>query len=152
MITALGHIAIGARDIEATAKFYREALGLKEAFRMMTPAGDKVGTIYIYIAPSQFLEIYSGDIGTSTGPANAGEGSPLGFSHICLEVDNVARALEEARARGAPIDGELKKGYSRCIQFWTHDPDGNRVELMELPPDCLQTEANKRLAGTKAGV
>jgi lactoylglutathione lyase len=52
--------------------------------------------------------------------------------------------LEELRSRGAPIDVALKRGFSRCIQFWTHDPDGNRLEFVELPPDCLQTEANKR--------
>jgi lactoylglutathione lyase len=62
----------------------------------------------------------------------------------------VAKYLEEVRGRGAPIDVELKTGFSRCIQFWTHDPDGNRIEFMELPPDCLQVAANKRIAAEDA--
>jgi hypothetical protein len=42
---------------------------------------------------------------------------------------------------------ELKTGYSKCIQFWTHDPDGNRIEFMERPPESLPIQAMKRLAG-----
>ena len=30
--------------------------------------------------------------------------------------------------------------------FWTHDPDGNALEIMELPPDSLQAKANARFA------
>ncbi|MDR3167760.1 MAG: VOC family protein [Treponema sp.] len=142
MITRIGHTAIRARDIEATARFYREVLGMKEAFRMNNPEGTKLGSVHMFVAPSQFIESF---------PNGSEEFQPtdhtIGHSHICFEVDDAAKFLEEIRERGAPIDRELKRGYSRCIQFWTHDPDGNRIEFMELPPDCLQAEANKRLAG-----
>jgi lactoylglutathione lyase len=141
MITGIGHSAIWARDIEATAAFYRDVLGLKEAFRMMKDDGG-VGTIYLYIAPSQFLEIFAGGIETAKPAPKA-----IGHSHICYEVDNVAKFQEEIRAKGAPIDVELKLGKSKCIQCWTHDPDGNQIEIMELPPDSLQAQATKRLAG-----
>ncbi|MDR0568949.1 MAG: VOC family protein [Spirochaetaceae bacterium] len=139
MITRLGHIALRARDIEATAGFYRDVLGMKEAFRMYNLPGEQLGSVHIYVAPSQFIEIF---------PNGAEEYAPtpqtIGYSHLCFEVDDAAGTLEELRKRGAPIDTELKLGFSRCIQFWTHDPDGNRIEFMELPPDCLQTAANKR--------
>jgi lactoylglutathione lyase len=141
MITGIGHQAIRTRDIEEAVHFYREVLGMREAFRMYNLPGDKLSAVYLYAAPSQFLEIFPG--GTETAP----EGNHIiGHSHICYEVDNAAAYLEEIRARGAPIDTELKRGYSRCLQFWTHDPDGNRIEFMELPPDSLQAEANRRIA------
>jgi lactoylglutathione lyase len=140
-ITRIGHTAIRARDIEATARFYRETLGMKEAFRMQNPAGDKLGCIYMYVAPSQFIEIFPD--GSEDAPHT---GKTIGHAHVCYEVDNAAAFLEEVRARGAPIDVELKRGYSRCIQFWTHDPDGNSIEFMELPPDSLQAQANERIA------
>ncbi|MDR2484428.1 MAG: VOC family protein [Treponema sp.] len=144
MITRLGHIAIRARDIEATAGFYRDVLGLREAFRMHNLPGEKLGSVHIFVGPSQFIEIFPG--GTEEFTPNQ---QTIGYSHLCFEVDDAAEVLEELRKRGAPIDAELKRGFSRCIQFWTHDPDGNRIEFMELPPDCLQAEANKRCTEEK---
>jgi lactoylglutathione lyase len=141
----LAHIAIRAEDIEKTAAFYRDVLGLPEAFRMHKPGEQDsppiLTTIYLYIADSQFIEIFPG------GLERRQEGSGIiGAVHFCIEVDDAAAALEEIRRRGAPIDKELTAGYSRCIQFWTHDPDGNAIEFMELPPESLQQQANKRLA------
>jgi lactoylglutathione lyase len=141
----LGHIAIRAADAEKTAAFYREVLGFPEAFRMHKP-GDQgnpptLTGIYLYIAESQFVEIFPGGLERrQEGPG------VIGPVHFCVEVDDAAAALEELRRRGAPIDKELATGYSRCIQFWTHDPDGNAIEFMELPPDSLQRQANGRLA------
>ena len=140
MIKALGHLAIRSKDIEATAKFYRDIIGLKEAFRMHQLEGGRLGCIYMYIAPSQFIEIFP------DGGGEQPENNNIGIKHICIEVDNAAVFQEELRARGAPIDTELKTGYSKCIQFWTHDPDGTRIEFMELPPESLQAQANKRIA------
>jgi lactoylglutathione lyase len=94
--------------------------------------------IYLYIAESQFIEIFPGGLVERQG----GPGL-IGPVHFCVQVDDAAAALEEIRRRGAPIVGT---GYSRCIQFWTHDPDGNAIEFMELPPDSLQQQANRRLA------
>ncbi|MDR0473475.1 MAG: VOC family protein [Treponema sp.] len=139
MFKGLGHVAVRARDIEASAKFYTEVIGFKEAFRMNNLEGGKLGMIYLYTAPSQFIEIFPNGGGELT------DNNTIGLKHICIEVDNAAQFQEELRARGAPIDTELKTGHSKCIQFWTHDPDGNRIEFMELPPESLQAQANKRL-------
>lgn len=141
MIKGIGHPAIRARDMEATARFYVEVLGMKEAFRLYTGPNGECTSIHIYVAPSQFIEIFPG----GETPAGAGEHS-IGHNHMCYEVDDAAKTLEEMRARGAVIDVELKTGFSRCIQFWTHDPDGNRIEFMELPEGCMQLEANARIA------
>ena len=136
----LGHLAIRARDIEETAAFYREVIGFKEAFRMQNLPGGRLGCIYMYIAPGQFIEIFPDGEGEQTDNKN------IGIKHICIEVENAAATLEALRARGAPIDTELKTGFSKCIQFWTHDPDNNKIEFMELPPESLQSQANERLA------
>jgi len=141
MITGLGHLAIRAKDIEATAKFYREIVGLEEAFRMHTGEGGALSMIYMYIAPSQFIEIFPNGKGEQT------DNMAVGIKHICIEVDDAAAFQELLRKRGAPIDTELKTGHSKCRQFWTHDPDGVRIEFMELPPESLQSQANKRFAG-----
>jgi catechol 2,3-dioxygenase-like lactoylglutathione lyase family enzyme len=67
MIKRLGHLAIRARDIEKTVQFYREVVGLEEAFRMSDPSGTKLGSVHLYRAPSQFIEIFPR--GTETNPS-----------------------------------------------------------------------------------
>jgi lactoylglutathione lyase len=29
--------------------------------------------------------------------------------------------------------------------FWTHDPDGTQIEIMEMPPESMQAQADKKL-------
>lgn len=144
MFKRIGHIAIRARDIEATTAFYRDILGMKEAFRMYHGEGGTLSTIYLCIAPGQFIEIFPG--GTQERPI---ENNTIGYSHLCVEVENAAKTLEELRAKGIPVDRELQTGISRCTMFWTHDPDGNRIEFMELTPESLQAQAVERLAKEK---
>jgi lactoylglutathione lyase len=141
MIKRIGHIAIRARDIEATTAFYRDILGMREAFRMYNGEGGSLGTIYLCAAPGQFIEIFPN--GTEERPIDTGT---IGYSHLCLEVADAAKTLEELRARGLPVDRELQTGLSKCRMFWTHDPDGNRIECMELTPESLQAQAVDRLA------
>jgi lactoylglutathione lyase len=145
MVTRIGHSAIRARDIEVIARFYTEVLGFKEAFRMYNKEGE-LGTIYIYIAPYQFIEIFP----NGTEELMPDRQHIIGHSHMCYEVDDLASYQEEVRARGAPIDAELKTGFSKCLQFWTHDPDGNRIEFMQLPPESLQFQATARIMAEEA--
>lgn len=139
MITGLGHIALRTRNLEETARFYREVLGFPEAFRMYDDAGNTT-TIYLYAAQGQFLELFPGG---SVPDIHSPE--TIGYCHVCFEVDHLMQTYETLRERGAPIDREPKTGLSKCLQFWTHDPDGNSIEIMELPPESLQAQANARL-------
>ncbi len=140
MVTGIGHTAIRARDIEESARFYTEVVGITEAFRMYNAEG-VCDTIYLYIGPNQFIEIFPGGTEAFTpGPKT------IGPVHLCFQVDNAERSFEELRARGAVIDREITVGRSGCKQFWSKDPDGNRLEFMELLPASMQYKANERLS------
>lgn len=139
IIGGLSHAALRTRDIEKTARFYREVLGLPEAFRMAREDGS-VGTIYMYFAPGQYLELFPD--GTEEAPC---EKDRVGFRHLCLMTKDIRRAYEAVRAAGGPLDSEIKRGKSQCLMFWTHDPDGTEIEIMEMPPESLQAQADARL-------
>ena len=62
---------------------------------------------------------------------------------------DIQRSYETVRAKGGPLDSEIRRGLSRCLMFWTHDPDGTQIEIMEMPPESLQAQADKRLSGSK---
>ena len=138
MIAGLSHIAVRASDILGSVRFYTQVLGLREAFRMYGDDG-ALATVYLYIAPSQFIELFA----NGTRPAVAGR-DVIGLCHICLETHDVEAAYETVKANGAPLDSEIRLGKSKCRMFWTHDPDGNSLEIMEIVPNSLQAQANAR--------
>ncbi len=138
MIAGLSHIAIRTSNILNSVRFYTEVLGLREAFRMYGEDG-ALSTVYIYIAPSQYLELFPN--GTQRGET---ERDAIGMCHICLETEDVETAYETVKSKGGPLDSDIRWGKSRCRMFWTHDPDGISLEIMELTPESLQFQANKR--------
>lgn len=140
VIRGLSHIAVRAADLMKTVHFYTEVLGLPEAFRMTDGQGN-VSTVYVYIAQSQFIEIFA----NGSRPPLSGQ-DVIGMCHICLETEDVEKAYATVKERGGPLDTDVRLGKSRCRMFWTHDPDGNALEIMELPPDSLQAKANARFA------
>jgi Lactoylglutathione lyase and related lyases len=145
LITGTGHPGFTVKDIETSAKFYTEVMGLKEAFRMYDPDGS-VATVYFYIAPNTFIEIFkrpADEVVSDIPPYKAG------MAHMCYTVDDAKAAYDYMRSKGAVIDVELKKGMSKVNLFFTHDPDGNRIEIMEVTPESLQYQANQRLAQEK---
>jgi lactoylglutathione lyase len=54
----------------------------------------------------------------------------------------VVAAIE---ASGIKLLIEKKTALDRNRQTWIEDPDGNRLELMQLAPDSMQMEAIRRL-------
>jgi len=131
----IGHIAIRTADIDVCLDFYCKRLGFTEAFRMYDDDG-KLSTVYLNIAPGQFIEIFPNGIEKQETKSKG-----IGYCHLCLEVENAAEAFKTLSAAGIPIDREPKTGKSKCIMFWTHDPDGNSIEIMELPPESLQVKS-----------
>ena len=144
IIGGLSHVAVRTRDIEESARYYTEVLGLPEAFRMQREDGS-IATIYVIIAPGQYLELF--DRGEREG--TAGE-DVIGMQHICLMTKDVRYAYGQVVSRGGPADTEIYRGKSKCLMFWTHEPDGTRIEVMEMPPESLQAQADARYLQERA--
>jgi len=138
-VTGLSHAAIRTRDIGESLRYYTGVLGLREAFRMTREDGS-LATVYLSIGPGQYLELF-------TGGAREGTEGPdvVGVCHLCLATEDIRRSYENVRNAGGPLDSPVRRGQSRCWMFWTHDPDGTQIEIMEMPPDSLQAQADRRL-------
>lgn len=139
MVTHLGHLGIRTSDLEKSVAFYRDVLGMKEAFRMGRDGYDFI--VYMYVSPHEFIELFAG----GTEPAEYNN-RKVGFMHICLEVDDVEAEFARVKALGIQPDTDIINGYAKCRQFWIHDPDGTPIEMMELPPESLQAQAIARLS------
>ena len=137
-VAGLSHAAIRTRSLSDSVRYYTEVLGLREAFRMFREDGS-LGTVYLYLAPGQYLELFSG--GTREGIAGP---DVTGLCHLCLMTKDIFRAYDAVKAAGGPLDSEVKRGKSQCRMFWTHDPDGTQIEVMEMPPESLQAQADRQ--------
>lgn len=141
-VMGLSHAAIRTRDIQDSIRYYTEVLGLQEAFRMHREDGS-LATVYLFLAPGQYLELFTG--GTREGLSGR---DVIGICHLCLMTKDIRQAYETVRGAGGPLDSEVKTGQSRCLMFWTHDPDGTQIEIMEMPPESMQAQADHRLTGS----
>ena len=138
-VSGLSHVAIRTHMIMDSVRYYTEVLGLREAFRMFREDGT-LAAIYLYIAPGQYLELFADG-------ARQGISGPdvIGMNHLCLMTGDIRKSFETVRNAGGPLDTEIKRGQSQCWMFWTHDPDGTRIEIMEMPPESMQAQADKRM-------
>ena len=140
MFKSIGHVAFNVRDMDAALAFYVEQLGFDEMFRLHKDDGS-LSLLYLRITDSQFLELF---------PSSAEPAVPdRNFSHLCLEVDDLDETLQELEARGVAIVSPRAQGKSGCWQAWIADPEGNRIELMELPPECMQRTSIENLAAQR---
>ncbi len=90
MFKRLGHMAIRVKDYDTAIPFYRDILGMEEAFRMHNGPGGGLSTVYLCFAPGQFLEMFFG--GWKEQPPITE--NTRGYSHLCIEVEDAAKTLE----------------------------------------------------------
>jgi len=127
MITGIGHTAFNVRDMEKTVAFYEKSLGFKRAFDIARPENGQPWIVYMYAGGNQFVELfYGGKNVTPYSDENAG------FAHLCIAVDDIQEIWKKIVESGAPQDDAPKQGADFNWQCWTHDPDGNKIELMQL--------------------
>lgn len=129
MIKGFGHAAVTVKNMEESLKFYCEALGFKKAFEIANPKDGSPWIVYLNVAPGQFVELFYG--GEKDHPWVNDE---AGINHFCFEVDDIFKSTQQVKDAGFEVTTEPKEGVDFNWQSWTVDPNGIRVELMQLDP------------------
>jgi len=141
----LAHAALKVKDLDKSLDFYVNKLGLAEMMRLSKPDGSPgVWLVYLRITDDQYLELFPDGVGSRAPDRDA-----VAINHICLGVENLDTAISHLKAVGVPLTIQKKMAADKNWQAWIEDPDGNRIELMQIMPDCLQLEAIERLKRTK---
>ena len=134
----IGHVVLNVSDLDASACFYTEVLGLRVTDRYpdsMVPGG------------MVFLCVTGDHHGVAlVGGGTRAEGGSL--NHFAFEVgslDEVFRARAWLRKHGVPIvfEGRRRAGCQIAIEFT--DPDGNNLEIY-WNIDQIGTEGHVRPA------
>jgi lactoylglutathione lyase len=137
-IVGIGHIAIRVKDIDKTLAFYRDKLGFKEMFRIEREG--RLWLMYLRVTDTQYIELFPDAVGDRAPSREA-----VGLNHICLEVDSIDRVLADLAKAGIPLTRDKQMGADGNLQAWIEDPDGNRIELMEMGAGNMQSEGLKRI-------
>lgn len=129
MIKRIGHIALRTADMDKALHFYCDILGFQRAFELKDDKGNP-WIEYIKVCEGQFIELFYGGV-NKPHPVQ----QQIGYNHLCLEVDDIHAIAAHLKANGIILDVEPKRGKDRNYQCWAKDPDGNRIEFMQLEPD-----------------
>jgi lactoylglutathione lyase len=138
--TSIGHVALRVKDIDRSLAFYTGRLGCREVMRLLYADGS-LFLIYLRVTDDQFLELF---------PEGVGDRAPgrevVAINHICLTVGDLDRTVADLVAAGVTIAREIRTGADGNRQAWIDDPDGNRIEIMEMSPASVQFAAVARTA------
>jgi lactoylglutathione lyase len=144
--TSLGHFNLKTNDMDASIAFYAK-LGFPEFLRL-TQADGRTWIVYLRITDELYIELLPG------GTGRAGDQQAAGLNHLCLTTPDIEATAAHLATVGIPLVSPLdpsKRGVDGNRGMWIVDPDGNRIEIMEMAPTCDQYAAIKALHATGKG-
>ncbi|HEX8839482.1 MAG TPA: VOC family protein [Sphingomicrobium sp.] len=113
-ITGVSHIAVYARDLAASDRFYGHILGGTKAADPENSAG-----VRYYFGPRQFVEVL---------PAPQSQGASM-LAHVAYATNDAVR-LRTYLGAGSGV-GQLRTGADGSRWFSARDPEGNYVEFTQ---------------------
>ena len=123
MITSLDHLVLTVRDLEQTARFYRDGLGMElrsfgEGRQALHCGAQKIN---LHLAGREF-------------EPKAARPTP-GSADLCLLTDH---SLDEVAARLGSLGFEIIEGPvertgagGAIVSIYSRDPDGNLIEISQ---------------------
>ena len=131
-VVGINHVALAVPDIDKAVEHYTKVMGFPEAFRVRNPKGE-VQLVYVQVSKDTFIELQT-----------IAPDRPAGIYHFGVVVDDMAQATAMWKARGADVREIRPSGGTKAILSNIYDPNGVRMELLQLPPDSLHTQATSR--------
>jgi methylmalonyl-CoA epimerase len=133
MLKGVNHIGIAVKSIDEALKAYVDGLGGKDDKETHRTADMAARMVEIGETKLEFLE----PIGTSGVIAKFLESRGEGIHHLCIEVDDITRAIKDLTDKGFRIiDKEPRQGLEGMVAFvHPKSMNGVLVELVETPKD-----------------
>lgn len=115
------HAMVRVRDLEASLRFYRDALGLEETRRKDYPEG-RFTLVYL-CAPGQ----PEAEIELTFNYDDEDYGSARNFGHLAFRVDDIYAACERLQTHGVVISRPPRDGRMAFVR----SPDLISIELLQ---------------------
>ncbi len=122
-ITGVAHIAVYAKDFEASRAFYRDFLGFAEPYSLQNADGSPSMTFF-KVNERQYIELF---------PERAAGTDRL--NHIAIETDDAEGMRQYLAAKGVKVPEKVGTGRIGNSNFNIVDPEGHTVEIVQYEPD-----------------
>jgi methylmalonyl-CoA/ethylmalonyl-CoA epimerase len=132
-IFRVNHIAVVVPDVEQALGFWRDALGLKPS-RVEHNEHEGMNIAFLPVGEGE-IELIA-PTSEEGGVARYLSKTGGGLHHICVEVDDIASALESLKAKGVELINEAARTRDDGIQYAFVHPrstGGVLLELYEMP-------------------
>jgi catechol 2,3-dioxygenase-like lactoylglutathione lyase family enzyme len=145
MVKAFFHTGFVVKDLEASIKFYTEVIGLKLrgrsertgefAEKMLGFKGAHIRGAFLDLGDGgYFLELIQ-YMNPASGP-NTMVRNNIGAAHLSFLVDNVDAFYAQTSKKGLralnPPAALVQDGRLQRKAYYSQDPDGNWLEIVEL--------------------
>jgi lactoylglutathione lyase len=135
MVASIGHLALTVKDMDKSLDFYCRGLGFERVFDLKHFQTGEPWIVYVHTGKGQFIELfYGGETGYEWSAVQCG------FNHLCLVVDDIQEAKRQIEEAGYALEKQPKIGGDGNWQCWIRDPDGVRIEIMQLDPNSPQKQ------------
>jgi lactoylglutathione lyase len=132
------HTMVRVADLDASLRFYRDGLGLKEVARKEVPQGRF--TLVFLAAPgdesAQVELTYNWDPESYTGGRN--------FGHLAYAVDNIYETCQRLMDQGVTINRPPRDGHMAFVR----SPDNISIELLQKGGSLAPAEPWKSMQNT----
>jgi lactoylglutathione lyase len=122
------HAMVRVRDLDASLRFYRDALGLVETRRRDYPQGRFT---LVYLAAPENPEV---EVELTYNYDDEDYGSARNFGHLAFAVDDIYATCERLQSFGVTINRPPRDGHMAFVR----SPDSISIELLQkgepLPP------------------
>ena len=115
------HAMVRVRELGASLRFYRDALGLVEARRRDYPQG-RCTLVYLAAPATPDAEVE-----LTWNYDDEDYGGARNFGHLAFEVDDIYAACERLQAHGVTINRPPRDGRMAFVR----SPDGISIELLQ---------------------
>lgn len=158
VINQFGHIAFNCKNQQKSVEFYRDVLGCKEkfsflysdfikiiknadykvpssTFKLLDKKKDQTWLTYLEVADGVYIELFD-----QVGAFLIHKAQPIyyNYQHFAIIVDNIEETKADLISKGVAIDTDISFGPDFTYQMWIHDPDGNKIEIMQYTDKSFQ--------------
>ena len=129
-VKTIDHITLVVKDLEQSAVFYRDILGMEPKQR---PNFDFPGLWFQAGATQIHMNVGGEEAGTPGLPPFSGTNPARGL-HFAFEVDDCDAAAEHLRQANIEIVAGPRSRPDGARQLYIHDPDGYLIEITSSAP------------------
>lgn len=123
-VQRIGHVVLKVRDLERSAAFYRDVIGLKEVARGQFAAK----MVFFSATGDNHHDLAIAEVGPDApdAPANA-----VGLYHVALKIGETLDDLRAARAHleAHGVTRVALRDHKVSQSIYLNDPDGHGLEL-----------------------